>query len=68
MNKAPIAFSPTIARFSLGDNDFNVGSDGADEAEGWLIDSRTGRMRLFCIVQCRGFFFAVLGSCLLNYY
>jgi hypothetical protein len=38
MNKAPIAFSPTIARFSLGDNDFgSVGSDGADEAEGWLM-------------------------------
>jgi hypothetical protein len=25
-------------------------------------------MRLFCIVQCRGFFFAVIGSCLLNYH
>jgi hypothetical protein len=25
------------AGFPLGDDDFSVGSDGADEAEGWLM-------------------------------
>jgi hypothetical protein len=59
---------PPFTRFPLPNEFIHSVSSEAPNKLDRLRKSRTSRMRLLCIVQCRGFFFAVLGSCLSNYH